>query len=284
MLRDDDDLKHLIHQAPGVFYVLDRPLDESALVELSDRLKVRAENVTGRPQDHWNVLQDRMSGRLPWTSVVQRPRGPYSTPQQILDLQRTTHSVSNMLRLLPFAAYTIDGLDYVIDVFNPVNELELPYPTAGEPVVAILLRGDNQVIQRGLIGRNTFYEVLVDIDRVLAPRFVCGTHSMAAVAFAYKRGALDPITSPWSLLYQLTILWDDLIETDRAQLAKHFKVVRPWPKGRTLFQVQDGLDAELALEYVEAAELLHMTAAQQLIPGGYDPPPRRPKDTFRRRS
>jgi len=286
---------HRTHAATAVYFVqkgaLDRRQFEGMLAVLESRAGRCDTGATIEP--HWVALSERMTGRSPWDALVQTFEGPIKGVEAAKRFRASEHGVTNILAWRPYTAYTVAGIQYVVDLFNPANELEMSYAGAGETVVALLLRElDFGGVQYRLVENEAFYEIVREIADILDPEFVRGTYSMFPVLMAYEDGRLDPKRRPWELLFPLSVLskptdlvfaveptksrttndslallWTLLTDPKVRELpiARLFKRVEIWDEGRVLVQVGGGLESVLRDEYVEAARTLGMTAVQELV-------------------
>ncbi len=273
--------------AQAAFFVLRRSLDRDVFLWVLESLRSRAggDSVVGDAEQHWRATEVRLAGKSRWDLVVELPEATL----QGIDLMRRSRacvqSVSNILRARPFTGYTIAGLQYTVDVFNPANELEMPYAGAGEPVLALLIRGlgpEPGPIALGLARNASFYEILKDLDGILQPERVCGTYSMMSVLCAYLEGRVAPERRPWDFLFPLHVLKDPPIAlTPETRISgrsvgmlpgKEVKLakVEDWGGGRVLIQVSPGLDSAISWEYFAVAKALGMTCVQQLVEGRAD--------------
>jgi hypothetical protein len=242
--------------------------------------------------DHWAAFRERKEGRSRWDAVVPPHRGPTGDAEGLLQWKRSLFSVPNILTRRPYTAYSFGGIQYVIDLFNPANELGIPYAGAGETVIALLLHeAEHGNVQKRLAQNDVFHSALRELDGILAPEHICGTHSMFSVLQAYGDGRLDPKNRPWELLYQLTLLHQP-VESELSPSGMHrttndglallwpiltnarfmetpmgrlFKRVDVWDPKRVLVQLSTGITAALGPEYAEAARVLGMKAAQELM-------------------
>jgi len=88
---------------------------------------------------YWEALSQRIAGKSRWDQVAPR----VVRKDDDLDSQRqyglSTQIVKSILTPRPYVGFTINSITYVIEVFNPRDELGLHYVGAGDPVVALLL-------------------------------------------------------------------------------------------------------------------------------------------------
>jgi len=284
--------KHLAHvlHSYAVYFVLRRPLERASFLEILSSLESRAgkADTAVTAEAHWNALLVRIAGLSRWDSVAPQYTGETKSVEGWRKLAATVQSIENIVRLRPFSGYTIEGLRYTVDVFNPANELELPYWKAGEPVLALLFQGlvrEPGPISLRLLENEPFYEIVKDIERILSPEFVCGTYSMMSVLWAYLDGRVDPEYRPWEFLYPLHLLKGPSIpltpetriggEAVGMMPGKSVKLARveEWGDDRVLIQIRPGLDAIIGWEYFAVAKALGMVPVQQLMEGKAPPHP-----------
>lgn len=287
MTWDGKDLAHVVHHSAAVHFVLTRSLTRDVFFWLLAALKARAgaDGVTGEAEQHWDAIERRLCGEDRWDRLVERPSDSLGRVEAAIKARTTQQSVQNILRVRPFTGYTIEGLQYTVDVFNPRNDLEMPYRGAGEPVVALLLRSTDPPsvgparIRDRLAENVAFYEILRDLDGLLEPERVCGDLSIFSVLHAYAQGRVGPERRPWDFLFPLHVLKDPPIRlTPETRISgrpvgmlpgREVKLARveEWSSGRVLLQVQPGLDAAISWEYFAVAKALGMTCVQQLVEG-----------------
>lgn len=288
MKWDGKDLAHVLHQGAAIYFVLRPLLQRASFLWALRALESRAERrlTPVAAEDHWQTIEERMTGSSRWDAVVPRYRGPLKTGEDLRKKAATTQDLDNMLRARPFTGYAVQGISYTLDVFNPANELEMPYAHAGESVVVLLMRGMDSlsasgpaIIRDRLVENASFYEILRDLDGILQPEYVCGTHSIMTMMFAYNQDRVDPKRRPWEFLYPLYVLNRPPIPLSAEtrisgtlvgmQPGKEVRLakVEDWGHGRVLIQTRPGLDAHLAWEYFAVAKALGMIAEQQLVEG-----------------
>lgn len=168
-----------------------------------------------------------------------------------------------------------DGIQYVLDVFNPANELQLPYQGAGESVLTLQLaditnawphiRVQRLPVRDRLVEIASFYSILGDLTRVLKPERTCGGTFLGRVMLAYAAGRVEPALRPWNLLWTLQAIDASAVAVlPAAAVAKHFAKVMPVPgTNATLLQVVPGFDSVMSREYEDAARLMRMTAVTE---------------------
>jgi hypothetical protein len=217
--------------------------------------------------------------------IVELPTQPMGGVEALRWSQTHAQTVTNVVRLRPYVGYSIEGIHYTIDVFNPRGELGVAYTGAGETVVVLMMQsadppavGPRRIRDR-LVENGAFYEILKDIDGILSPRAVRGTYSLLSVLMAYVEGRLGLHWRPWDLLFPLHVLEKPpanlttktpfpggpvgMMADRECTLAK----VDDWSRGRALIQVRPGLDQDVAWEYFAVAKGLGMVPVQQLVDG-----------------
>jgi hypothetical protein len=231
-----------------------------------------------------------MCGSARWDAVVPLPREPLQGLEALKWMRVSAQTVENVLRVRCFTGYVVEGVRYTLDVFNPSNELEMPYRGAGEPVLALLMQStDSPVIgprriRDSLVENSSFYEILKDLDGILHPEAVRGTYSLMSVLCAYLERRADPMYRPWDFLFPIHLLESSMTAPDTKTrfygepigmmkdrywtLAK----VEEWPGRRVLIQVRPGIDQDVAPEYFAVAKALGMVAVQQLVEGNAPQP------------
>jgi hypothetical protein len=284
------DLVHVLHHAYAVHFTLARPLEKDAFFWALSALRARAgaDGVTGDAEQHWGAIERRLRCEDRWDRLVKRPGDSLGRVEAAIKARTTSQTVQNILRERPFTGYTIEGLHYTLDVFNPRNELEMPYQGAGEAVITLLFLSTDPPsvgparIRDRLVENASFYEILKDLDGILRPEHVCGTYSMMSVLCAYLEGRVDPARRPWDFLFPLHVLKDPPIPLTPATRisgrpvgmlpGKEVKLARveDWGGGRVLIQTMPGLDPVIGWEYFAVAKALGMTCVQQLVEGRAD--------------
>jgi hypothetical protein len=227
-----------------------------------------------------------MAGKSRWDVVVPRLTEQVEFVEAMKQMRERAQTVENVLRLRQFVGSRAEGLRYTLDVFNPMNELGMPYRGAGEPVVALLMQGlesEPGPLTNGLCENRTFYAILKDLDRILNPEHVCGHRSLMSLLTAYLEGRVDSSYRPWEFLFPLHVLTNPpiplssetripgtlvgMLPGSEVKLSK----VEDWGDGRVLIQTRPGLDAMIGWEYFAVAKALGMVAVQQLVEGSVPP-------------
>jgi hypothetical protein len=281
------DLLHALPQSAVVHFVLGDPLEKDALLWSLRSIESRGIADTSVTSDsHWSALQRRAAGSSRWETVAPRYSGPLKSHADWTRHDGAVQSTSNILRLRGYAGYTVDGIRYTVDLFNPANELGIPYAGAGEPVVALLFEGTEAASARGplvvrdrLVETRSFYEILKDLDGILRPQYVCGTYSMMSLLWAYVDARADYRYRPWDFLFPLHVLKNPSIRItsdmsfsgEPIGMAKNRRCtlanVEQWGDDRVLIQTRPGLESNISWEYFAVAKALGMIPVQQLVEG-----------------
>jgi hypothetical protein len=261
---------YCLFKSAAIFFVLSKDLPREGFDSLINKLQSRAGiQVSAEKKDkYWQTLEERIEGKLRWDRVVPLALPREGNIDEQVAFSLSQHNVPNMLRRLPFLGFTIDSITYVIDVFNPKNELDVEYAGAGESVVALLLHETERgKVTDDLRNNLQFYSILREFDEVLAPRIILGMNSSALATWvsAYLQGRVPAAVSSWSFLFPLTVIPLPKPVGDVA-LARYFKRFEHWKDGRVLLQVKEGLDHTLSRAYADAAKVLQMKAIQELNP------------------
>ena len=294
MRLQGEDLKHRLPANPSVFFPLSGELKRKAFERIMGVLDRQAgrRDTTATAAEHWSALEERNTGSKRWDRLVARYSGPTESKEDGIRQRASFHNVGNVLAQRPYTAHTVEGIQYVVDLFNPANELEMPYAGAGETVVALLLRElEFGTVQYRLVQNAPFYRIVREIAEILEPECVRGTYSMFPILVAYLEGRLNP-KRPWELLFPLSVLTKPAALAPSADLstcrttndslallwpmlasprfrglplARLFKKVEVWDENRILVQVWNGLESVLRDEYGEAARTLGMSAVQELV-------------------
>jgi hypothetical protein len=258
---DPEDIKHWVQQAPVVLFGARQELDEDRFLRAVDFLLERAErgDTDANRNDHWRAIERRLRGRDRWDAIVPRFAGDFSTGENIRKHIDSQHSAANILKHRPYTAATINGLQFVLDVFDPAGELGIPYKDAGEPVLALLMKGTTRLATHDeLTSNEPFYEVIAGLDAIVDAHHVIGNFSMVNTMMAYNDGSLSPMLSIWDLLYQLVTV-QAIDAPPRAVLEGLFERVDAFPGNRLLLQLTKGFDFIVRDKYAVAANLLHLT-------------------------
>lgn len=134
-------LSHLLFRDGAVFFInrtqFQRPQFDSLVQVLQSKAEVDLES--SRRELYWRALEERLEGSARWDTIC--PFVPVSQDIESQKLYRSSQfTVANILRERPHVGFTVEKICYVIEVFNPRDELGLGYAGAGEPIVALLLK------------------------------------------------------------------------------------------------------------------------------------------------
>jgi hypothetical protein len=278
MGRDLGDLRHDLHWSPGVFFKLRDQPNEAQLGAVLDVFeKDVGPNIGASPREHWQALQRRIRGETPWHAVVPAYTGELETIEGRKAWGSTVQTGVRIAEKRPYAAYVRDGIHYVVDVFNPTDELGLAYATAGEPVLTVQMSditADPTLVFQRLPIRDrlgeieSFYRLLMDLIVLLKPERVVGGTYLGRLMLAYAQNRPHPskASSPWDLLWTLTgVDRERLAGTTMDQIASHFwRAIQVESYHPILLQVVPRFDSVMGTEYVRAARLLGMTSVTEL--------------------
>jgi len=263
-------LCHCLFGDCGIYLPLSRDFraeDFSALLKIL-QIKASIDLTAEQEARYWDALSQRIEGKSRWDQVAPRiiPKDDDLDSQRQYGLSR--HVVRNILTRRPYVGFTVDSITYVIEVFNPRNELGLDYVGAGETVIALLL-GESEFgkVQRQLIKNELFYRILREFTEVLNSRIAVGMNpsTLATLMLAYQEKRVSPSISPWSFFFALSVMKLPKPVGDVA-LNRYFKCFQRWDRDRVLLQVNEGLDAELSTRGADAAKLLGMKYVLELHP------------------
>ena len=142
-------INYCLFKNAAVFFVLSNELTRQQFSLLLDKLQSRAgSNVEPeREEKYWRGLSERMKGGLRWDKVVPLVWPREGNIEEQVAFSLSQNNVPHIVQRLPYLSFTIDSITYLIDVFNPRDELELGYAGAGEPVVALQLYDLQSIVQ-----------------------------------------------------------------------------------------------------------------------------------------
>jgi len=276
-MASDLRLRQDLHIAPALFFTLRQEIDRERFYAIVDTLERHAGPSQGASREgHWAALKERIAGHSPWSSLVPAAEKVPETLEERNAWARGLQVPSRMLKERPYTSYVIDEIQYVVDVFNPQNELGLGYVGAGNPVLALLLGevtlGPPQrafqplPVRDRLVEIASFYRILEDLMALLSPQKVCGGAYLLRVMLAYHSGEISPLTSPWDLLWTLTsVRQSEVAAIPKDELRAAFsKIVEIPATSMTLLQVVPGFDSVMSREYTRAARLLKRTAVTEV--------------------
>jgi hypothetical protein len=258
---DPEDVKHWVQQAPAVLFGARQALDQRLFLRAIDFLLEQAgrgDTDAGRT-DHWRAVEHRLRGASRWDSLVPRFAGGFTTGDDVRHHIDSQHSVRNILKFRPYTAATVNGIQFVLDVFDPAGELGIPYKDAGAPVLALLMQGTTRLaVNDELASNERFYEIVAGIDAIVDAHHVIGNFSMVNTMMAFNSGALSPMLSIWDLFYQLVTV-PAIDAPPRQALERLFERVDAFSRDRLLLQLTKGFDFIVRDEYAVAADMLHLT-------------------------
>jgi hypothetical protein len=222
-----------------------------------------------------------------WSTLVPAFEGPTLSPENGARFRAAQHTVPNIVASRGYRSYVVDGFECTLDYFNPGNELDLRYRQVGEEVLVLLLQGSGGLpgsslrdLRNDLVRADALFEVLRWIDRILAPEWVVGTYSLAAVLLAYRESRIDADIRPWEFFYHLTVLrlpQSLTVEKLRAErplvvpkvklLPRTFHLARVdgWLEDRVLLLATAGFWPALGLELPAAAAIFGKTSFQEAL-------------------
>lgn len=265
---DVDRLKHALPKGFTVFMPLTRPLgldDLRAIGRVFEQNGAAALSQSDVEQQ-WLSLTKRASE--PWEAI----EAPFTDrPGTVADWglrhRRSAHSLENVALRRNYRVYRCGDVEWLVDLFNPDNELGMSYAGAGEPVVLLwftILGPVNTPFPQ------SFYEVLAGVDAVLSPRAVIGTRSIFGVMWAHHEKRLPGEHAPWDLLHPLNVVHRSDCQSSDADLAAAFAVVKPWPGNRLLLQLDTTFRPEFRVGQTRsAARLVGRVAADEVLEGRY---------------
>lgn len=264
-----DTLLYCSFRSIVVLFVLPRELDRQQFEACLQIVSAKSTREVG-PQEletYWSALQVRIRGDSRWDRVSP-PVVPNSSDDWLRRRHLSENTVDNIPLKRPYIQFRSSGLKYVLDVWNPRNELGVDYPGAGEPVLALVL-GEETVgdIQDRLADNHDFYDILRSIARVCDARNLVGMNAanLFCLVRAYFLNAIDAKTDPWSFLFPLQVMRLQK-NVGNVALGRYFKKVQDWGDGRLLLQVKSGIDYTINRQNADAAKLLGMRAVQELNP------------------
>jgi len=274
-MLNKEDLWHNLPLSPTVFFVLKSSLTR----ELFYELLAIFETVGGPPENSisreqfWDAIKERSQGTNRWDTIVPRYTGS-TEGDGLIAFHASKNSVENIPKHRAYPSYVVDEIRYVVDLFNPANELELSYRGAGEPVVALMLSNAMSKwvpypvpVRDRLRDIPSFYRILDGFVTVLEPERVCGGFYIVSAAMAYQHAKekLPEEVRPWDFLWTLNVFDVARVEgIERSDLDRTFARVLDLSNGQILLQVMPGLDSIMGREYTFASRLLKMTPVTEL--------------------
>lgn len=277
-MLDDLLLRHNLHWSPGLFLRLGEDLTEGQFYSVMEILERHAgPNRGAKPADHWLALKERVLGRSRWDTVVPVYRGDLRVAEGRKEWGGTVQLASRMSGKRPYSAFERDGILYVLDVFNPANELELDYRGAGEPVLTLQLgetTADPRLVHQSLPIRDklgeidSFYRILVDLVRALRPKRLVGGDYLGRVILAYRtpKGRLARTVSPWDLLWTLTAVDRERLSGLTAEeIGRHFwRAISIEGYSSVVLHLVPRFDSVMGAEYIRGARLLGMRSVAEV--------------------
>lgn len=247
--------------------------------ELEGALEAVAE-VTGPPSsgaslaEYADALEQRLAGESRWDTLVPRYQGPTDSGEGLRARNQTLHTSTNILRSRRYAQFERDDVGYVVDAFNPRNELGLTYVGAGEPVLVLLLSDlafprvrTNLAVRDRLVEVDSFYRTLEALISSVAPDRVSGGTYLVRVIMAYRdeRRRLPIEARPWDLLWTLNVWRSSAVKMQDLERARPYVTKMTKLGGdRVLLQVRPGLNQRMDDEYVLAAREIGVTAVTEV--------------------
>lgn len=270
-----EDLRHNLPGSPAVFFVLKNGLTEQRFFKLLTALETVAVSVETAvtKNQYWEAIAERMQGKRRWDTLVPRFTGDIDGGG-LIKLNESLNVAENIPKHRPYARYVVDEVKYVIDLFNPANELELPYRGAGEAVVALLLANALKTfvlhplpVRDKLRDIANFYKIVDQFIEILEPENVCGGFYIARVTMAYQHAKekLSEEVRPWDFLWTMNVLDVGRVNgIERNDLERTFAKVVDLSNGQILLQVMPGFDSIMGREYTFASRLLKMKPVTEI--------------------
>ena len=292
-------LKHDLPLSAQVFFVLADELTKTRAVKAWRCIAEGAgDNNGGSFEEAWARLERRASDGERWSTVVPWPEGDRRDLGVLLARKDAAHCLKNIERVRGLPAWSLGGLRFGLDLFNPSGELGLGYPGEGETVVTLLMEREDGGVIRDLASNEEVWRLLRALHRVFEPRRLCGTWSIAGYVLAHSEKRVME-RSPWDYMFpldllrkprhisdrerlatgndgtstndSLLLLWPVLLDPkfSKAPMSQLFGRVEVWDEENVVVLVSDGFDGVVRPQYNEAAQVLGMTSIVELIPGAY---------------
>jgi hypothetical protein len=264
------DLVHCLFRDCGIYFPLSRNFRFEDFTALLNFLRTKASVDLSAEQEarYWEALSQRMEGKSRWDQIAPQVIRKRDDRDSQRDYYLSLQFVENILKRRPYVGFTINSVTYVIEVFNPRDELGLGYAGAGGTVVALLLgEGEFGTVQNQLIKNEQFYSILRQFTEILDPKTAVGLNpaTLATLMRAYQEKRASSSVSPWSFFFPLSVMQLPKPVGD-VSLKRFFNRFEQWDQGRVLLQVNDGLDATLSTRGADAAKLLGMKYVLELHP------------------
>lgn len=259
-------INHCLFKNVLVLFVLPEPLTREQFERCIRVLQEKAGvEVTKESLDsYWRELEHRMSGNARWDLLSP----PVDHKKDFVGYSRSIQKFENILARRLYKAFAVAGIQYLLEVFNPRNELGVNYPGAGAPVLTLLMKAEAYgTIDDRLCEHTEFYDILRQIAGICSAKQIVGMNSanLTNLIGAYLDKYLDPSTDPWSLLFPLQVR-ELAKHIGDVALSRYFTKVEDWGDGRLLLQVKPGIDYSINRQNTDAAALLGTTAVQNLNP------------------
>jgi hypothetical protein len=262
-------INHCLFKGILVLFILPKELDRDQFGRSVGLLQQHAQVAV--TDDHiaayWNALLERMSGASRWDKVSPMVTEG-SDPEWLRRAFLSQNNVDNIPQKRPYVAFSISGIRYVLDVFNPRNELEIQYPGAGEPVLALVMQEEEYGnVGARLVENVAFYAIVRGLASTCQAKQILGMNSgdLASMMRAYHERNISVSTDPWSFLFPIQVM-----KLPRAigtvSLARYFKKTEDWEDDRLLLQVKNGIDFTINRHNADAAKMLGMVPVQDLNP------------------
>jgi hypothetical protein len=262
-------INHCLFKGLLVFFVLpgevERPRFEKGLQLLQDR--AHAPFDAAAVAAYWEGIQERIEGKARWDRIAPmvEPGGDAAQQRQAFLSQ---NNIDNIAQKRPYTVFSINEIKYLLEVFNPRNELNLSYPGAGQPVLALVMKEEKfGSIQNRLAENADFYAIVQGLAAIFEADPILGMSSgnLASLMRAFFEQNVSASTDPWSFLFPLTVTKLAKPVGDVA-LQRYFKKVEDWGDGRLLLQIGTGIDFSLNRAQTDAAKILGMVPVQDLNP------------------
>jgi hypothetical protein len=261
-------INHCLFNGVGVYFQLQKALNRTEFTRITRVFQDR-ENVVLKDEvveAHWSGLQQRMEGKARWDTIA-----PLIDPQGDRSKMRLAYlsqnNLDNILQKRPYVAFSVSGIKYLVEVFNPQNELGIPYQGAGEPVVVLVLKGERiENVRDNLIENQDFYSIIKEVFGILGPSKIVGATSadIATVMRNYHEGKVSASTSLWSFLFQFQVMRLPKPMGD-VTLKRYFNKFEQWEDGWFLLQIKNGIDFYVRQRSVDAAKVLGMIAIDEIV-------------------
>jgi hypothetical protein len=259
-------INHCLFGGILIFMVMPRELERGQFEKCVGRLQKKAKVQLSNDAvvAYWHAIEERMTGMARWDRFCPM----IDREQDFVGHFRSQNDIDNIHLKKAYPVFSISGIKYLIDVFNPRNELGIQYPGAGQPVLALLMKEESygNIFDR-LAENAEFYEIVRELSSICEAERIVGMNSgsLATLMRAYYENRIDRTTDPWSFLFPLNVMKLSKPIGDIA-LKRYFKKIEDWGDGRLLLQVKPGIDFTLNRQNADAAKLLGMVAVQDLNP------------------